>query len=1048
MNFSALSIRHPVPAVLLFILLTVLGIVGFQRLQIQNLPDMDLPTINVSASLEGAAPEQLETEVARKIEDKLTSLRKLDHVTTTITEGSVSISVSFAIDKDGNEAVEEVRNAVDSAQAELPAGMQAPTVSKLTSAGSAMLTYTIESSAMDEQELSWFVDNNVTKSMQAVQGVSKVSRIGGVSREIEIDLDPALMAGLGVTPSDVSAKLKEMQSDSSGGQGDVGRQRQSLRTLGRVQDPTELAAISIPAASGSSVTLGQIASIVDGHAERSSLAYLNGRNTIAFQITRSLGYGDAAVATRVRDQIKTFAEQHPDVRIAEISNTVKPATENFKGSMHLLFEGAVLAVLVVWWFLRDWRSTIVSATALPLSIIPTFGAMYLCGFSLNVVSMLAIALVIGILVDDAIVEVENIERHLRMGKPPMEAAMEAADEIGLAVIATTFTLVAVFLPTAFMGGIPGVLFREFGVTASIAVLFSLLVARLLTPMMAAYFLRANHAVEKDSWLMTRYLGAIRTTLKHRRTTMIAAGIILAVSLSMIPALPSGFLPAGDESQTSVSLTLPPGSKLDETTSIANRAAELLRKVPEVRQVFAYVGTSSSGAGFDSGNTADQSSATLTVELVDRSERGIKQSQVEEKMREVLRDLPGARVGVGGGGNGEVLQVTLASDDGNLLNMVARSVEADIRNKVTGIGNVSSSAALQRPEIRIHPDYARAASLGVTSQAIGDAMRIGTYGEYEQNLPKINLSDRQIDIRVRMAPNVRQDVADIGQLRVSGTKGQVALASLGDISFGSSPSQIDRLDRTRNVTLSVELNGRPLSEVNDEVSRLSSVINLPKSVQLVQQGELQRVTEMMGSFFLAMAIGIFCVYAVLVLLFHDFLQPVTILSALPLSLGGALFALLASDLSFSMSAVIGLLMLMGIVTKNSILLVEYAIMARRDHGMSRYDALVDACHKRARPIVMTTIAMGAGMLPTALGIGTDPSFRQPMSVVVIGGVITSTLLSLLVVPVIFTYVDDFEQWLRRKTRRYFVHHQGGPEHDEEKVEDIRADGSASVAEPVA
>lgn len=1016
MNISALSIRHPVPAVLLFIMLTIFGIIGFNRLQVQNFPDMDLPTVTITASLEGAAPQQLETEVARKIEDKLTSLRLLDHVTTTITEGTVSIAVQFTIDKDGNEAVQEVRNAVDSARQDLPAALQTPTVSKQTANGSSMLTYMVQARNMDEEALSWFVDNDVTKALQSVQGVASVSRVGGVSREVSVDLDPAAMAGLGVAAADVSAKLKAMQSDQSGGRGDIGTQRQSLRTLAAVHDPQELAAISIPASTGQMITLGQIARIGDGHAERSTLAYRDGKPVIGFIVTRSLGFGDAAVAEKVRAAVASFSAQHPEVQIAEASNAITPIIDNYEGSMHLLIEGALLAVLVVWWFLRDWRATLISATALPLSIIPTFGLMYLFGFTLNMVSLLSIALVIGILVDDAIVEVENIERHMRMGKAPLQAATEAADEIGLAVIATTFTLVAVFLPTAFMGGIPGKIFREFGVTASVAVLCSLLVARLLTPMMAAYFLRPTDHQDTDGKLMTRYLHAIRTSLKRRRVTVILAGVFLVVSCAMIPLLPSGFIPAQDNAQSSVTLELPPGSTLDETAALARQATAILRTIPEVTHVFASVGTATSGGMMESSSTSAVGSATLTVDLVDRGDRDGKQAAVEAKMRDALRALPGARVSVGGSGNGEVLQIVLAGDDGDLLEQTARNVEAAVRSGISGIGNVTSSAAQQRPEIQLRPDYARSAALGVTSQDIGDTVRIATSGDYSASLPKLNLSDRQVDIRVRMDPAVRTDPQAFGQLRVNGAQGQVALGSIAEIGFGSSPSQIDRLDRHRNVTISLELNGRPLSEVMAEAKLLPALKNLPAGVSLVEQGELQRTSELIGSFGLAMAIGIFCIWAVLVLLFHDFLQPATILSALPLSLGGAMFALLICNMSFSMPSIIGLLMLMGVVTKNSILLVEYAIMARREHGMSRYDALIDACHKRVRPIIMTTIAMAAGMLPTALGFGADPSFRQPMAVVVIGGLVTSTVLSLLVVPVIFTYVDDFEQWLRGQARR--------------------------------
>lgn len=1034
MNISALSIRHPVPAVLLFIMLTIFGLIGFQRLEVQDFPDMDQPTVTISASLEGAAPDQLETEVARKIEDQLTSLRKLDHVTTTITEGSVSISVSFDIDKDPNEAVEEVRNAVDGAQSELPASMQQPTVSRNTSDSSPLLTYAITSPKYDEEELSWFVDNDLSKAIQSVNGVAKVSRVGGVSREVRVELDPALMAGLGVSASDVSTQLKNMQTDTSGGESDIGYQRQSLRTLGRVDDPTEIGGISIPTSNGKSVRLDQVARIVDGHSETSSLAYRDGKPIIAFQVTRSLGFGDVSVAEAVRKAVTAFDEQNNRVEISEISNTIEPVIDNYDGSIHLLLEGALLAVIVVWWFLRDWRSTLISATALPLSIIPTFGAMYLAGFTLNTVSLLSIALVIGILVDDAIVEVENIERHLRMGKKPFQAAMEAADEIGLAVIATTLTLVAVFLPTAFMGGIPGKIFREFGITASVAVLCSLLVARLLTPMMAAYFLKANNHEEKDGRLMKRYLGWIHGTLDNRRKTVLVALVFLVVSLGMYTLLPSGFMPAQDNSQTSVSLELPPGTTITEMDSISRRASELIADIPEVKHVFTSVGTATSGNQMSSTTSSAQNSATLTVDLVARGDRDLKQSGVEEEIREALRDLPGTRVSVGGGGSGETLQVALAGDDGDLLTTTAKSLESEIRSSIDGIGNVTSSAALQQPEIQLIPDYARAAQLGVTSQDIGDVMRVATYGEYSQNLPKLNLSDRQIDIRVRIDPEVRENTDAIGNLRVQGDNGQVALSSLGKITYGSSMSQIDRLDRSRNVTLDIELNGRTIGEVNNEVKQLPTMQNLPTGIKQVEQGELQRTSEMMGSFALAMAIGIFCIYAVLVLLFHDFLQPATILSALPLSLGGAMFALLVTNSAFSMPAVIGLLMLMGIVTKNSILLVEYAIMARRDRGMSRYDALIDACHKRARPILMTTIAMGAGMLPTALGMGAEPSFRQPMAIVVIGGLITSTVLSLLVIPVIFTYVDDFEQALRRRVRKLM--------HTDREADGYYQDGSES------
>jgi multidrug efflux pump subunit AcrB len=1014
MNVSSWSIRNPVPAILCFVLLTLFGLIGFHKLQIQDFPDMDLPMITISATLEGAAPSQLENEVARKIEDKLTSLSLLDHVTTTITDGSVNISVSFKLEKNSQAALSEVRNAVDSARADLPSEMADPTVSKNEAASSALLTYTAASASLDEQDLSWFVDNDLSKTLLAVKGIASVTRVGGIDREVRIDLDPALMAGMGLTAETVSTQLKAMQRERSGGQGDIGGQRQTSRTLAGVGSVQELAALTITTGDSRRVRLDQIARVSDGAADRTSYAYRDGQPVIGVQITRSKGNSDVTVLHDLHMAIRKFATAHPEVTLAEASNTVSSVEDNYQGSMEMLIEGALLAIAVVWWFLRDWRATLVSAAALPLSIIPTFGFIYLAGYSLNTITLLSLSLVVGVLVDDAIVEIENIARHLRMGKTPYQAAMEAADEIGLAVIATTFTLVAVFLPTAFMSGIPGLIFRQFGITTSVAVLMSLLVARLLTPMMAAYLLKTTNHEEQDSKLMTRYLGWARGSLSNRKRTALAAGAFLLLSALMALALKTAFFPAQDKAQTQVAIELAPGSTLEETRTLSLHAEQLLRTLPAVKDVFVAVGNGGSSGSPISGseNTGDVRKATLTVDLAPRGQRSQKQAGIEDAMRHLLRELSGVRVSVGGGNNGEKLQITLAGSNSNALETAAAALEAQLRT-LHGIGNVSSSAALQQPEVQFKPDAAHAAALGVTAEAVADAIRIGTYGDYSSSLPKLNLPERQIALRARIDPSQRASLDQIGQLRVAGSNGKVAITSVGELTMGSGPAQIDRIDRERNITLSVELNGRTLGEVDNEAKQLPALKQLPAGVHEVEQGELQNMSELFQSFGLAMAIGIFCVYAVLVLLFHDFLQPATILCALPLSLGGALCALLISQMSFSMPSVIGLLMLMGIVTKNSILLVEYAVMARREHGLDRLEAILDACHKRARPILMTTIAMGAGMLPNALGLGAEPSFRQPMAVVVIGGLLTSTLLSLLVIPVVFTYVDDFEQWLRRR-----------------------------------
>lgn len=1011
MNVSTWSIRHPVPAILLFGFLTIIGMMSFHALGIQNFPDVELPTITVTASLEGADPTQLETEVGRKIEDKIASLGGIEHIRTTLSDGSATIRVEFQIEKDTEVALNEVRNAVDSVRADLPQDMTDPVVSKVTTSGSPIVTYTLTSQRMDEQALSWFVDNEISKALLAVKGVGQVARVGGVDREVHVDLDSARMQALGITAEEISAQLKRVQQDASGGRGDIGGAVQSIRSLGAVETVEGIGDLIIPLADGRRVRLGDLGTVTDSFAERGSSALLDGIPVVAFEVTRIRGASEVAVAQAVKAAVTRLETLHPQVRIQEAFNLVDPVLDNYQGSIELLYEGALLAILVVFWFLRDWRATLIAAVALPLSIIPTFAAMLWLGFSLNVLTLLALALVVGILVDDAIVEIENIVRHLRMGKPPLQAAMEAADEIGLAVIATSLTLVAVFLPTAFMGGVPGKFFVQFGITAAVAVVASLMVARLLTPMMAAYFLKPHPESQGDSLIMTSYLAAAGWCLDHRKTTALAALLFFIGSLQLLPLLPKGFVPAADRGLTSIKLELPPGSSLDDTRMAAEKARGLIAPMKEVLGIFTAVGSTSAQGPLAIGGAKDVRLATLTLRLVHRHDRDRTQAQLEREIRERLGALPGVRVAVGANQSGEKLQISLASDDAIALATTAQAVERDLRS-LQGVGNVTSGASLQRPEIQIRPDFARAADLGVTTSALAGTVRVATSGDFRVNLPKLNLPQRQVPIRVRLDRATRMDLDAIAQLRVPAKAGSVPLAAVASLSLGSGPAQIDRVDRMRNVSIDVELGGRQLGAVLAEANALPALRNLPPTVSRVEQGDAQRMAELFASFGTAMLIGVLCIYAVLVLLFHDFLQPFTILAALPLSLGGAFLALLLTHNSFSMPSIIGVLMLMGIVTKNSILLVEYAIVARREQGMERRHAILDAGHKRARPIVMTTIAMGAGMLPVALGLGAEPSFRSPMAIAVIGGLITSTFLSLLVIPVVFTFVDDLLRLLKR------------------------------------
>ncbi len=1020
-NVSAWSIRNPIPAVMLFILLTLAGLMAFSSMKVQNFPDLDVPTISISASLPGAAPEQLETEVARKLENGIASLQGLKHTYTKVQDGGVTVTAEFRLEKPVQEALDDVRSAVARVRGDLPADVRDPIINKLDLAGSPVLAFAVSAQGMDDEALSWFVDNTITKNLLAVRGVGAVVRVGGVNREVRVALDPEKLQALGATASEVSRGLKQNQVESPAGRSDLGGQEQTVRALGTVQSAAELGALQINLNDGRRLRLDQLATVTDTIAEPRSAALLNGKPVVGFEITRSRGASEVEVGAGVMAALAKLQTAQPEMKLTTVFDFVKPVEEEYRGSLEALYEGAILAVIVVFLFLRDWRTTLVSAVALPLSVIPAFIGMHYLGFSINVVTLLALSLVVGILVDDAIVEVENIVRHLRMGKTPYEAAMEAADEIGLAVIATTFTLVAVFLPTAFMSGIAGKFFKQFGWTASLAVMASLLVARVLTPMMAAYMLKPMVVgAQKDGALMRWYMRAAAWCMNWRWLTMGLAAAFFAGSIMLIPLLPTGFIPPDDLSQTQVKLELPPGTPLAQTLAAAEKARVLVAGVEHVKTVYTTIGGGAAGSDpFAPAGFAEVRKATLTIVLTPRTERPIRKQVVEANLRTAMSNLAGVRSTVGLGGSGEKYVLVLAGDDPKALSTAALAVEKDLRT-IPGLGAITSTASLVRPELTVRPDPVRAAELGVSTTAIGDTLRVATAGDYDVALPKLNLAQRQVPVMVKLNAQARQDVALLSRLTVPSSKPgmpPVMLAQVATIALGSGPAEINRRDRERNINFDIELSNTPLGDVTAAVAKLPSIVRLPPSVQQAQVGDAEVMGELFASFGLAMLTGVLCIYIVLVLLFKDFMQPATILAALPLSLGGAFVALLMAQKAFSMPSLIGLIMLMGIATKNSILLVEYAIVARRDHGMNRWDALLDACHKRARPIVMTTLAMGAGMLPIAMSWGVaDGSFKSPMATAVIGGLVTSTVLSLLVIPVVFTFVDDVQQWVKRGFKR--------------------------------
>ena len=1020
-NFSAWAIGRPLPALMLFFGLCVAGLWGFHELPVARFPDIAFPMTTVTITQPGASPSQLEAEVTRRVEDSVATIPNIKRVMSTVSEGVSVTTIEFYLEADLATALDDTRDAVTRIRTDLPQDIQEPVISKVDIGGS-LMTYAVVAPKMAPDELSWFVDREVTRAMYGVPGVAQVKRVGGVDRQVRVDLDPDALQALGVTAGDVSQQLARIQVERAGGKAELHGEQQVIRTVGTIDSAKALRDYSISLPDGRAVRLSAIARITDAAADPVEAALLDGEPVVAFSMSRTRGSSEVAVADGVEAALERLKAEHPGVEFRLVTTVIDETLRSYESSMTMLWEGALLALLVVWFFLRDWRATWVSAVALPLSIIPTFAVMHWFGFSLNLITLLALAVVVGILVDDAIVEIENIVRHLRMGKHPIDAARDAAAEIGTAVIATSLTLAAVFVPVAFMPGIAGKFFREFGWTAATAVMFSLLVARLLTPMMAAYLLKPHGQEKRESRLMTWYLGWVDAALRHRaRTLWIATGLFVA-SLAMVPFIPTTFIPVSDLGRSNLSLELPPGTTLQETTAVAERARALLSDIPELEQVYTAVGSILDVGDPSRTGVAEPRKATLILDWGEAGDRDREQKTLERIARAKLADLPGVRVSYVSAEPGELMQLVLAGDDPRRLQSAATALERDLRG-IDGLGSVSSSASLLRPEIVITPDPARAADLGVATADIAEAARIATAGDYEQRLAKLNLPERQVPIRVGFAEAALDNPALVGQLRVQGKHGPVPLSAVADIRAASGPSQISRYQRQRNVTLTAELNGRPLGEVMNEVQALPGMQRLPEGVSVINTGDAEVFIELFVGFAIAMVAGIVCIYMVLLLLFNHALMPLTILTAVPLCAGGAFGALLLTQNLLSLPALIGLLMLIGIASKNSILLVDYAVMAEDKHGLSQHDALIDACRKRAQPVIMTTLAMGAGMMPIALGFAGDASFRAPMAIAVIGGLITSTLLSLIVIPAAFTVIDDVGEWMAKRFRHRSSHPAG-------------------------
>ena len=1118
-NLSAWSIRNPIIPIVVFIGLLVAGIVSFMRMDVNNMPDVEFPGVIVSVSQPGAAPSEIETQITQIVEGSVRSIPGIEEIQSTASEGSSQTIAFFNVGTNIDVATNQVKNAVDQIRSELPDGILEPQVQKIEAGGGGSIGYfAVSADDMTMEQLSWFIDDTVTKSLLSVPGLATVERNGGVDREIRVVMDPDRMQSLGVTARDVNNVLRAVNTDAAGGKAEIAGSRQSVRVLGNAGSAYALSQTQINLGEGRSIKLADIATVSDGYSEQTRIAKLHGREVVTFGFERARGASEVTVYEDAMKKLDAIKKENPSVHFTQLFTTVDYTKNQYSSSMEALVEGAVLAIVIVYLFLRDWRATFISAIAIPLSAIPTFWFMDLLGFSLNFLSLLALSLVAGVLVDDAIVEIENIVRHMRMGKTAYQASIDAADEIGLAVVATTFSIVAVFLPVGLMPGIPGQFFKAFGLTVVAAVLMSLAVARIITPMVAAYFLKSQgHAEHGGGKAMDLYLRVLTWTLDSResrrfraavqparsrpwyyligllllvlivalgiglgyltfvavdkalrsigfdRTAFIlsaacapfampfvvvlsgrlfralvgafgafgrwyrylsdriaarmrdhrfyafCAGIYaLVVTFALLAGAPQQFQPNTNEDTSQVNIEMVPGTTLQQTSQVASQVTRLLEKQPEVRLVM---------------EAAREGKGTLYISLKPAKERDTDSITFERRLAPQLQQIPDARVTFatqsGGFGSGRDISVMLSGSDPVQLQAAAQTLVEQMQT-IPGVVAPRIAADLKRPELVVVPRLDLAAQLGVTTASLSQTIRIATLGEIDQNAAKFSLTDRQVPIRVILPANSRRDLSTIENLPVPiASGGSVPLKRVAEIKFGAGPTQIQRYNQARRIFVGADLGqGQVKGPVMEAIQNLPIMKDLPTGVSNAPVGEDKWQAEMVSSFGLAVVSGIFLVFAVLVLLYKRFVSPLVNMASLLLAPLGGLLALTIVGQPVSMPVYIGILMLLGIVAKNSILLIDFAL-DEMERGVDKLEAIIDAGRKRAQPIVMTTVAMTAGMVPTALSISGDSAFRAPMGLTVIGGLLLSTLLTLVIVPAAFSLADGFEKRLGPKLRRTFL-----------------------------
>jgi hydrophobe/amphiphile efflux-1 (HAE1) family protein len=1001
MNISAWAIRNPLPSILLFIILVTAGLYSFSRLPVTYFPTIDEPAVNVIIDQPGGAPSELETEVTRLVEDAVASLAGVEEIKSTVTQGRSVTAVEFELGViSPDRAMGDVRDAIAKIRSDLPDGIDEPVIERGEEEAQAVVTYAVASQDMTVAELSWFVDDVVARHLQGLKGVGRIDRVGGADREIHVELDPSRLQALSLTANAVNESLIAGQLDRSGGRSNLNGRERALTTAAAAQTIAELGDSRILLSDDASVKLEEVGSVQDTIAETRAFATLDQEDVVGFAVYRSKGSSELAVAEEVAAALEKLHLEQPSIRFKLVDDNMSYTAGNYNSAMHTLYEGAALSIVVVFLFLRDWRATVVAAIALPLSIIPAFFAIDLLGFSLNILSLLAITLVTGILVDDAIVEIENVVRHRDMGKSAYRAALDASDEIGLAVIAISATIMAVFTPVGFMSGVVGLYFREFGLTVAIAVFFSLLVARLITPIMAAYIMTNTPPSHiRRGRLVSTYEGLLKVSLRWRWITFGSAFAAFVLALYALISLPTAFLPEEDTGRLTLSVELPPGAALQETRAATDEIAALIRRDSAVEGVFVRAGSSTAGQ-------EDVRYAVVLIDLLHKSERDRSSFSIQADLEKALSSISDVRLRFLNTRGGRDISFAVLSADGALAQRAADNILQELtadRNFV----NPAADNAATRPELRVKIDADKASTIGVSPAELARTIRVSTVGDVDSRLPNFIDGGRQIPVRVLLQTYARDDLPTLEMLSVPTTRGMsVPLSSVADVSFDERVAAIERFDRQRRIEISADMaDGMTSGQGLDRLTQLDSVKNLPPGVRIQATGDSDTEGEVFSSFAVAMGSGVMLVLVVLILLFGSVLAPWTILASLPLSIGGVAAGLMLSGNAVSLPVVIGILMLMGIVTKNAIMLLDFAI-EREAHGLSRVDAIVEACSERVRPIIMTTFAMIGGMAPSALGVGDGGEFKAPMAIAVIGGLLVSTVLSLIVIPSLHLIMSDF------------------------------------------